>query len=92
MIGDLILKPSNSLVRQSRDARYHPGVVDDDNKRNILVNGDGFGVAWVGKDPSLGSCVFKFTTPAWSNANLRNLGEYVVRTLMCNTSCFEDFP
>ena len=43
------------------------------------MNGDGFGVAWVGKEPAKGTCVFKFVTPAWSNANLRNLSEYVVR-------------
>ena len=77
LLGDLILKPNNSLVRQARNAEYHPGVVDDNHKRNILVNGDGFGCAWYGADPSRGSCVFKFVTPAWSNSNLRNLGDYV---------------
>ena len=77
LLGDLILKPNNSLVRQARNAEYHPGVVDDNHKRNILVNGDGFGCAWYGRDPSRGSCVFKFVTPAWSNSNLRNLGDYV---------------
>jgi len=80
LIGDVVITPENSLVRQSRDAEFHPGVVDVTCKRNIRVNGDGFGVAWYNSDPSRlvrGSCCFKFTTPAWSNDNLRNIGEHV---------------
>jgi hypothetical protein len=78
LLGDLIVKPDNSLMCQSRDAHYHPGVTDKNNERNILVNGDGFGVAWYTKEPAKGSCVFKFVTPAWSNHNLRNLGEVII--------------
>ncbi|CAN0452082.1 unnamed protein product, partial [Scytosiphon promiscuus] len=33
----------HSLVLQSRNACFHPGCPD---KRNIRVNGDGFGIAW----------------------------------------------
>ena len=36
LLGDIIVKPENSLVCQSRDAGYHPGVVDKTNRRNIL--------------------------------------------------------
>jgi predicted glutamine amidotransferase len=81
-IGDLITKPENSLIYQSRDATYHPGCIDKFHKRNIAVNGDGFGLAWYGDDASQGSCCCKFVTPAWSNTNLRNLGEYVSARLI----------
>lgn len=80
LIGDIIIIPENSLVQQSRDAEFHPGVLDPCSKRNIRVNGDGFGVAWYNSDPARlgkGSCCFKFTTPAWSNDNLRNIGDHV---------------
>lgn len=35
-----------------------------------------------GSDSTRGSCVFKFITPAWSNNNLRNLGEYIYSSLI----------
>ena len=83
LIGDLIVYPDNSLLTQSRDARYHPGIIDDSkHRRNILVNGDGFGLSWYGSNPDKGSCVFKFTTPAWSDLNLRNIGEHVQSSLI----------
>lgn len=76
------MKPENSLVCQSRDAGYHPGVIDKSNSRNILVNGDGFGVAFYGTEPSSGSCLFKVVSPAWSNKNLINLGQYIHSSLV----------
>jgi hypothetical protein len=39
-------EPENSLIYQSRQAHYHPGVKDVDHLRNILVNADGFRLAW----------------------------------------------
>jgi len=82
-LGDLLIKPENSLLRQSRDASFHPGVVDKGDHRNIRVNGDGFGVAFYGgSDATNGSCVFKFVTPAWSNVNLRNLGKFIKAKLI----------
>ena len=36
LIGDVLTKPNNSLVCQSRDATYHPGVEDKTNERNIV--------------------------------------------------------
>ena len=36
LIGDVLTKPNNSLLCQSRDATYHPGVVDKTNERNIV--------------------------------------------------------
>lgn len=84
LLGDLLIKPENSLLRQSRDASFHPGVVDKGDVRNIRVNGDGFGVAFYGKETSSSraSCVFKFVTPAWSNVNLRNLGKFINANLI----------
>jgi len=82
LIGNIVIEPENSLLYQSRDAAYHPGVVDKCHQRNILVNGDGFGVSWYGSDASLGSCCFKFVTPAWSDTNLRNIGRHIASPLL----------
>jgi glutamine amidotransferase len=83
LIGSVVTKPNNSLLYQSRDAAYHPGVKDETHHRNILVNGDGFGVAWYSTDDvSRGSCAFKFVTPAWSNQNLQNIGDHVSSNLI----------
>lgn len=83
LIGDIVTNPDNSLLLQSRDAAYHPGVTDSTHCRNILVNGDGFGVAWYGTDIHKGACCFRFVTPAWSNANLRSIGDHVASSLIC---------
>jgi glutamine amidotransferase len=105
LIGDLIVKPENGLMFQSRDAGWHPGVIDGLGKRNIRVNADGFGVAWYSRptihdseelleseeiiDSVTGlrehmyeSCTFKFITPAWSNRNLKNIGQHVRSSLI----------
>ncbi|EOD31942.1 hypothetical protein EMIHUDRAFT_231191 [Emiliania huxleyi CCMP1516] len=42
-LADLLVKPQNSLVRQSFDAKYHPGFT---SVNNALLNGDGTGLAW----------------------------------------------
>lgn len=81
-IEDLLVKPENSLLCQSRDSSYHPGVDDEYNKRNILVNGDGFGLAWYSDIPNKGSCVVKMITPAWSDVNLLNLSKYIDSSLI----------
>ncbi|MEM8884556.1 MAG: class II glutamine amidotransferase [Planctomycetota bacterium] len=57
----LLLKPSNSLVHQSLDAKEF----------RLRVNGDGFGVAWYTElrpEPVR----VRTLTPAWSNQNLRS--------------------
>eukprot|EP00599_Poterioochromonas_sp_BG-1_P016994 CAMPEP_0173167558 /NCGR_PEP_ID=MMETSP1105-20130129/22733_1 /TAXON_ID=2985 /ORGANISM="Ochromonas sp., Strain BG-1" /LENGTH=418 /DNA_ID=CAMNT_0014089119 /DNA_START=349 /DNA_END=1605 /DNA_ORIENTATION=+ len=83
LIGAIVTKPNNSLLYQSRDAAYHPGVKDDTHRRNILVNGDGFGVAWYNSEQTQrGACCFKFVTPAWSNQNLQNIGDHVTSNLI----------
>jgi glutamine amidotransferase len=42
-LSDIVLAPSNSLVKLSRDASFHPGA---DFTNNAHMNGDGFGVGW----------------------------------------------
>ncbi|CAM9371363.1 unnamed protein product, partial [Heterosigma akashiwo] len=76
----LLVRPEHSLVCQSRDATYHPGCGD---KRNIRVNGDGFGVAWYvkGKE-NRGSCVLKSTGPAWNSSHLINIAEFMESSLI----------
>ena len=82
-VGDVVVHPQNSLICQARNAAYHPGVNDPHNTRNIVVNGDGFGLAWYDRArPSMGACVFKFTTPAWSDGNLRSIGDHVRSSLI----------
>mgnify|MGYP006242572477 FL=1 len=61
----LVLRPKQSLVRQSISANL--GVTP--------VNGDGFGLAWWRDKPVPG--LFRDTLPAWNDANLRSLTEQV---------------
>ena len=58
----LLLKPANSLVHQSFDAKEF----------RLRVNGDGFGVAWYAKDREQ-PVRMRTVTPAWNNQNLRSL-------------------
>jgi predicted glutamine amidotransferase len=59
----LTTRPAHSLIQQSAHARERPEP----------LNGDGFGIAWYanryGPEPAL----FRSTTPAWNNSNLREL-------------------
>jgi glutamine amidotransferase len=61
LLHDLLYKPENSLVVQSRHSRL--GVEP--------INGDGFGIGWyAGRDePGIYHC----TEPAWNDRNLREL-------------------
>ncbi len=62
-LDSLLLRPANSLVHQSFDAKEF----------RLRVNGDGFGVAWY-VDGYEGSPVrVRTVTPAWNNQNLRSL-------------------
>lgn len=67
-LADWLIRPSNSLIRQSYRAREMPEP----------LNGDGFGIGWYGpdhEDPT--PCLFTSLTPAWSNRNLRRLATHV---------------
>ncbi|MCC3295610.1 class II glutamine amidotransferase [Arthrobacter sp. zg-Y411] len=60
-LDDLLYKPANSLVIQSKNARMGAET----------TNGDGFGIGWYGTEPIPG--LFHSTEPAWSDRNLREL-------------------
>lgn len=64
-IDTLLVKPGNSLIRQSLSARR--GIVP--------TNGDGFGLGWYGDLDRPG--LFKDTMPAWNDANLLSLSEQI---------------
>ncbi|MEU4675063.1 class II glutamine amidotransferase [Amycolatopsis sp. NPDC023774] len=64
-LEDLLYKPQNSLVMQSKHARL--GVE--------TTNGDGFGVGWYGNLAIPG--VFLSTEPAWNDRNLREIAAQV---------------
>ena len=42
--------PEHSLVNQSKNGGYHPGCEDKLRERNLVVNGDGFGIAFYPRD------------------------------------------
>lgn len=60
-LEDLLFKPTNSLVVQSKHSRLGAET----------TNGDGFGVGWYSAQPNPG--VFRSTEPAWNDRNLREL-------------------
>ena len=75
-LEDLIIKPSRSLLVQSRFARENyvenlPGLPDG----KFPTNGDGFGVAWYGEREQPG--LYRDLRPAWSDRNLVNLAEQI---------------
>lgn len=57
-VADLVIKPSHSLIEQSRQS----------TEAKLATNGDGFGLAWYGADRNPGR--FVDVTPAWSDSNL----------------------
>jgi len=72
-MGSLITEPVNSIINQS----FHS------QEREEPLNGDGFGIAWYPSPAPTEDrempAVFKSTTPAWSNRNLREVAR-VTRT------------
>ncbi len=58
---DLLYKPENSLVTQSKHSLMGA----------TTTNGDGFGVGWYGAFETPG--LFRSTEPAWNDVNLREL-------------------
>ncbi|GGE90435.1 class II glutamine amidotransferase [Mycetocola zhadangensis] len=60
-IEDLLYKPANSLVVQSRHSRLGAET----------VNGDGFGIGWYGSHATPG--IYHSIEPAWNDRNLREL-------------------
>ena len=64
LLEDLIFKPQNSLVVQSKHSRLGAET----------TNGDGFGVGWYGALPTPG--IFRSIEPAWNDRNLRELSAH----------------
>ena len=63
-LEDLLFKPKNSLVVQSKHSKLGA----------TTTNGDGFGVGWYGSPETPG--VFRSTEPAWNDRNLRELSAH----------------
>ncbi len=60
-LEELLFKPKNSLVIQSKHSKMGA----------TTTNGDGFGVGWYGLGETPG--IFRSTEPAWNDRNLREL-------------------
>jgi predicted glutamine amidotransferase len=60
-LEELLFKPKNSLVIQSKHSKMGA----------TTTNGDGFGVGWYGAGERPG--IFRSTEPAWNDRNLREL-------------------
>jgi predicted glutamine amidotransferase len=65
LMEELLLKPQHGLVEQSLHSRMGAET----------TNGDGFGVGWYGAGEGPG--VYRSTSPAWSDPNLRQLAAHV---------------
>ncbi|WP_036964561.1 class II glutamine amidotransferase [Promicromonospora kroppenstedtii] len=64
LLEDLLYKPENSLVVQSRHSRLGAET----------INGDGFGVGWYGALEEPG--IYHSTEPAWNDRNLREISAH----------------
>lgn len=87
VIDTLLTKPNHSLVDQSINAR-HLGLGDaaiaaQFRGHDFPTNGDGFGIAWVGREGTIGQ--FHQITPAWDSNNLHSLaGQIETPTLLAH--------
>lgn len=66
-LSALIIEPTHSLIHQSFKSE----------ERAEPLNGDGFGVAWYGPETGALPARFRSVTPAWSNANLKDIARAV---------------
>jgi len=62
-IASLLTEPTNSIIRQSFHS--YEGIEP--------FNGDGFGIAWYPGERAEEPALFRSTSPAWSNRNLREV-------------------
>lgn len=72
LLNELLVKPKNSLINQSRDAK----------EGRLGLNADGFGLGWYSHEIDKIPGVFKSTQPAWNDNNLRHLANKI------KSSCF----
>ena len=71
-IGDLIDKPENSLLNQSR--KVHAGTME--------LNADGVGISWYEHSINDNPGLYKSTRPAWNDTNLQHIANKI------KSSCF----
>ena len=64
-LEDALFKPENSLIAQSRSARWTTSV----------TNADGFGLGWYGSRDQPG--LFRDVLPAWNDDNLRSVSAQI---------------
>lgn len=67
LLADVLVRPENSLIRQSYKARERPEP----------LNGDGFGVGWYSPAVADDPCCFRSISPAWGNDNLLSIADHV---------------
>jgi glutamine amidotransferase len=67
LLNELLEKPNNSLIHQSRDAR----------EGTLGLNGDGFGMAWYDHEIEAEPGIFKSIQPAWNDNNLKHLASKI---------------
>ncbi len=70
LIGDILEKPNNSLINQSKEAR--------EGKRGL--NADGFGIGWYNHAVDGLPGIYKSTQPAWNDFNLRHMTDKITST------------
>ncbi len=67
LIDELLFRTEHSLIDQSLHSRL--GVE--------TTNGDGFGLGWYGKGDRESPARYRSVSPAWSDANLRDLASHI---------------
>ena len=67
LLSELLEKPKNSLISQSRAAQ----------ESSFVLNADGFGVAWYDNSIDQFAGVFKSIRPAWNDNNLHHIASKI---------------
>lgn len=67
LLEHILFAPTHSLIQQSFSGGFHPGAKPTNN---MTLNADGFGIGWYSRH---GAAIFRSTTAAWNNRNLREL-------------------
>ena len=73
LLDEVLVKPKNSLVLQSLQAR---------ESKYVPTNGDGFGIGWYAPNITATPAIFRSIFPAWNDANLLNITAHI------QSSCF----
>lgn len=93
---ELLLKPSNSIIRQSLGDAFTP-FLDSKNPRDHEINGDGFGICWKKQNELY---FYKSIKPTWNDTNIGSLSKYIqsnfyfahvraIKPFSCNTCVSE---